>query len=189
MRYAQEYTAQKSIITRDMAAILSRRTFIKVGLFGALALAAAGGIYRVTRPSSPVSPYLLDDRAKSALRAIASALLQGSMPDTPQSVDVHLVRVQTAISGLPVHTQMEIEDLFGLLVLGPARRFLVGIPDDWERAKREDVVAFLQSWRMHRLGLLQSAYHALHDLVIGPWYADESNWAAIGYPGPIKELS
>jgi hypothetical protein len=172
-----------------MAATLSRRTFLKVGLFGALALAAAGGLYRITKTSAPLSPYQLDERAKPVLRAVAGALLQDAMPDSPQAMDMHLARVQAAISGLPLHTQKEIEDLFGLLVLGPTRRFLAGIPDDWEKAKREDVVAFLQNWRMHRLGLLQSAYHALHDLVIGPWYADESNWAAIGYPGPIKELS
>ncbi|HYD79282.1 MAG TPA: hypothetical protein VEC06_05695 [Paucimonas sp.] len=172
-----------------MAATLSRRSFLKVGLFGALALAATGGIYRLARgPVSP-APYILDDEARTALRAIASALLHGALPASAQAVDTHLARVQTAIAGLPLNTQKEIQDLFGLLVLGPTRRFLVGLPEDWAHARQEDVVAFLQSWRTHRLGLLQSAYHALHDLAIGPWYADESNWAAIGYPGPIKELS
>ena len=73
--------------------------------------------------------------------------------------------------------------------LAPARRLLVGIPDDWPDAKTADVAAFLQSWRVHRFTMLQTAYHALHDLVIGGWYADESTWASIGYPGPIKELS
>jgi hypothetical protein len=172
-----------------MAATLSRRTFLKAGLFGALALAAAGGIYRVTRSPAGLAPYILDDKAHAALRAIAYALLQNAMPNSREMVDAHVVRVQTAIAGLPLVTQKEIQDLFGLLTLGPTRRFLVGIPDDWDKAKHEDVAAFLQNWRTHRLGLLQSAYHALHDLVIGPWYADESNWAAIGYPGPIKQLS
>jgi len=172
-----------------MAATLSRRTFLKAGLLGALALATAGGIYRATRSTAPLSPYLLDEKAQSALRAIASALLQGTMPASADAVNAQVARIQIAIGGLPLTTQKEIQDLFGLLVLGPTRRFLAGIPDDWDKAKREDVAAFLQNWRTHRLGLLQSAYHALHDLVIGPWYADASNWAAIGYPGPIKELS
>jgi hypothetical protein len=184
-----EYTAKKTTTSRDMAATLSRRTFLKAGLFGALALAAAGGIYRATRSPARLSPFILDDKAHAALRAIAAALLQNAMPDSHEIVDAHVARVQTAIAGLPLVTQKEIQDLFGLLTLGPTRRFLVGIPDDWSKAKREDVTAFLQNWRTHRLGLLQSAYHALHDLVIGPWYADESNWAAIGYTGPIKELS
>jgi hypothetical protein len=29
-------------------------------------------------------------------------------------------------------------------------------------------------------------YHALHDLVAGAYYADESTWAYTGYTGPIK---
>lgn len=172
-----------------MEAIFTRRTFLKVGLFGALTLAAAGGIYRATRTPALLAPYVLDEHAKIALRAIATTLLQNAMPLSPQIVDAHINRVQTAIAGLPLHTQKEIQDLFGLLVLGPTRRLLAGIPNDWDTVRNEDVVAFLQNWRTHRLGLFQSAYHALHDLVIAPWYADESNWTAIGYPGPIKELS
>jgi hypothetical protein len=50
------------------------------------------------------------------------------------------------------------------------------------------VADFLQSWRKHRLAMPQTAYLALHDLVLGSWYADPSSWAAIGYPGPRKEL-
>jgi hypothetical protein len=59
----------------------------------------------------------------------------------------------------------------------------------WSQATQEDVAAFLSHWRVHRLALLQSAYHALHDLVIGGWYADESTWESIGYPGPMRALS
>jgi hypothetical protein len=29
-------------------------------------------------------------------------------------------------------------------------------------------------------------YQAMHDLVLGSWYADASSWDAIGYPGPTK---
>jgi len=166
----------------------SRRTFLKAGIVGALALAAAGGIYRATRPAT-LAPYRLEGDARAALKAIAAALLQGAANATPAALDAHVDRVQAAIAGLPLHTQKEIQDLFALLVLGPTRRLLAGVPDDWPQAKTADVAAFLQGWRTHRLGLLQSGYHALHDLVLGPWYAEESNWTAIGYPGPIKELS
>jgi hypothetical protein len=51
------------------------------------------------------------------------------------------------------------------------------------------VAEFLQGWRTHRFGMLRGAYAALHDLVLGAWYAQPDAWAAIGYPGPIKELS
>jgi hypothetical protein len=78
--------------------------------------------------------------------------------------------------------------LFGLLALGPARRLLAGVGGGWEQADPRQVEAFLQNWRTHRLQTLQTAYHGLHDLIIGAWYADPSSWEAIGYPGPPKEL-
>ena len=63
------------------------------------------------------------------------------------------------------------------------------MPDGWATASTEQVGAFLQAWRLHRFPMLQVAYHALHDLVLGAWYADPSAWTAIDYPGPIRELS
>ena len=56
-------------------------------------------------------------------------------------------------------------------------------------SRPEQVSAFLQDWRLHRLGLLRTAYHALHDLVLGAWYAQPASWEAIGYPGPLQELA
>lgn len=172
-----------------MAHTLTRRSFLKVGIFGALALAAAGGIYRMTRPVETTGGFVLDDGTHAALTAIIPAILAGAVRPSTQDVLAAIGRTHAAILGLPLATQKEIQDLFALLTLGPTRRFLAGVPDDWAQAKPEDVAAFLQSWRLHRIAMLQAAYHALHDLVIGPWYSDESTWPAIGYPGPIKELS
>lgn len=172
-----------------MAPPISRRSFLKVGLAGTITLAVAGGLYRALRKPSPPARFALDGDAAAALAAIVGVMLKGTVPTSTQSIESAVVRVQAAIAGLPLGTQKEIQDLFSLLTLGPTRRFLAGMPDSWSNAKVDDVAAFLQSWRVHRISMLQSAYHALHDLIIGPWYADESTWASIGYPGPIKELS
>lgn len=172
-----------------MASTVSRRSFLTTGILGAIALAAAGGLYRALNGPSPLRPFALDRKARSALGAIVGAVLQGAIPETSVATEQAIEHVVEAIAGLPLSAQKEIQDLFGLLALPPARRILAGIPDDWSAAKREDVAAFLQSWRLHRFMMLQSAYHALHDLIIGGWYADESTWPSIGYPGPIKELS
>lgn len=173
-----------------MESTISRRTFVKAGLIGALALAAAGGLYRATKNPSIPDAFILDGEARSALAAIASVILKGALPpSSPDAIGPEINRVLGAIAGLPRATQAEIQDLFGLLTLAPARRFLVGISGPWADAKPEEIAAFLQSWRRHRFAMLQSAYHALHDLIIGAWYAEESTWASIGYPGPIKELS
>lgn len=166
----------------------SRRSFLKAGLVGTLVLATAGGIYRVLQPSVPPTRFILDDKARSALTAIAPVMI-GNIDAVLAERDRAVSLVGDAIAGLPLTTQKEIQDLFALLTLGPTRRFLAGVPDEWEKARPEDVATFLQSWRESRIGLLQTAYHALHDLIIGPWYADASNWASIGYPGPLKELS
>lgn len=166
----------------------SRRSFLKLGLVGTLALATAGGIYRALQPSVTPMRFTLDDKARSALTAIAPVMI-GNINATPMERDRAVSLVVDAIAGLPLTTQKEIQDLFALLTLGPTRRFLAGVPDDWAKARPEDVAAFLQDWRHSRIGLLQTAYHALHDLILGPWYADASSWASIGYPGPLKELS
>jgi len=166
----------------------SRRSFLKVGLIGTLMLATAGGIYRLSQPTAAPARFTLDDKARSALSAIAPVMI-GKVDASPTDRDHAVSLVLDAIAGLPLNAQKEIQDLFALLTLGPTRRFLAGVPDDWQDARAEDVTAFLQGWRQSRIGLLQSAYHALHDLILGPWYADASTWESIGYPGPLKELS
>ena len=168
---------------------ITRRSFLKAGLFGALALAAAGGVYRTFKSPEPLLPFALDAQGHAALTAICGAMIGSAMPPAPDASERAVEHTLEAIAGLPLATQKEVQDLFALLTMGVTRHLLTGVPDDWAQAKRGDVAAFLQSWRVHRLSLLQSGYHALHDLILGGWYADESTWADIGYPGPMKELS
>jgi hypothetical protein len=170
----------------------TRRTFLKAGLLAAAVLAAGGGWYRHTHPASPRG-FVLDGEARAALDAIAAAILSGALPDAPadraRAIAATTARVHQTIVGLPLSAQQEVQDLFGLLALGPVRRLLTGIPDGWAKAKEADVAAFLQGWRVHRLSLLRTAYAALHDLVLGAWYSEPAHWDAIGYPGPLKELA
>jgi hypothetical protein len=170
---------------------LSRRRFLTIGAVAALALAAGGAVYRLA--AKQPGRFVLDGEARAAIDAIVPAMLAGALPpgDAERRAAIPLAteRVRQAILGLPLATQKEIQDLFGLLALGPARRFLAGVPVSWSDASAAHVGAFLQDWRAHRFATLQVAYHALHDLVLGAWYADPSAWAAIGYPGPPKGLS
>ncbi len=171
----------------------NRRTFLKVGGVAAVLLAAGGGVYRWTHPAGPLQRFVLDGEARAAIDAIVPAILAGSLPQAAPAraaaVGATTDRVHHAILGLPLGAQKEVQDLFGLLALAPARRALTGIAGGWAHASEAQVAAFLQEWRFHRLGMLQTAYHALHDLVIGAWYADPASWGAIGYPGPMKELA
>jgi hypothetical protein len=169
----------------------TRRTFLKAGLLSTALLAAGGGWYRATHSPVPRG-FVLDGEARAALDAIVPALLDGALPQAPAArsgaIAATTERVHQTILGLPPATQQEVQDLFGLLALAPARRLLTGIPHAWAAADRIEVAAFLQDWRVHRLALLRTAYAALHDLVLGGWYSDPAHWEAIGYPGPLQEL-
>lgn len=171
---------------------VSRRSFLKIGVAGACTLAAGGALYRLAYPPA-ASRFALDGKALAVLHAIIPAVLGPALPTEAEAHAVALTaasqRVCDAVLGLPLATQKEVQDLFGLLALGPARRLLAGVRGDWEQADPSQVAAFLQNWRTHSLQTLQVAYHALHDLILGAWYADPSSWEAIGYPGPRKELA
>lgn len=170
----------------------TRRSFLKVGVVGAIALAAGGALYRKMQGPAPLTPYALDGGARGVLAAIVPVIIGPMLPTDgaarTQAIARTIEGVQASVAILPWSTQKEIQDLFGLLSLAPARRLLAGVPA-WDEATPEQVAAFLQSWRTHRLEMLRGAYAALHDLVLSPWYADPASWSAIGYPGPIKELS
>lgn len=171
-----------------METIPSRRSFLKTGLLGAAAIAAAGTGYLVLHPTPAPAPYVFDDAAKGVLSAIIPVLLAGALPPGAEAIKQAIARTQTAVHSLPLPTQKEVADLLNLMQLGPARRLLTGIEQDWSAAGQDAIRDFLQAWRTHRSPTLQTGYLALHDLVLGPWYGDESTWERIGYPGPIKEL-
>lgn len=170
----------------------SRRTFLAVDGLAALALGAGGAWYRATH-ANDMQRFALDGEARAALHAIAPAILDGALAHDPRRREGQLAlaidAVESAIHGLPPATQREVQDLFGLLALRPARRLLTGVPTGWDSADIVQVSQFLQEWRVHRFGLMRSAYGALHDLVLGAWYAQPASWDAIGYPGPPQGLA
>ncbi len=164
---------------------MQRRSFLKAGLLGGLALAAGGAAYRQLRPAVP-QRFALDAQGRAMLAALVPAIT--GLAPAPAALEAGIDRVAAAIAALPLRMQKEISDLFGLLAMGPTRRLLAGVPP-WQEATPQQVADFLQSWRTHRLAMLQTAYHGLNSLVIGSWYADAATWSAIGYPGPMQELS
>lgn len=171
----------------------SRRTFLAAGVGGALALAVGGGLYRATQASMAVplqQRFAVDGEARTALAAIVPALLAGALgagPSRMSSVATVIDRVHHSILMLPPAFRREVQNLFGLLALAPARRVLTGLSGGWATATPRDVHAFLQEWRDSSFALLRAAYGALHDMVLGAWYADPASWDAIGYPGPTLE--
>ncbi|UCE32139.1 MAG: hypothetical protein JSW68_04220 [Burkholderiales bacterium] len=162
--------------------MVGRRGFLKWGLVGTSVLAAVG------LGSTFVGRDAAGDR-RTVLRGIAPALLAGAIPPPGAEHEAELARLLdglvVAIESLSPQSQHELRLLF-LLLATPGGRWLAGIGSSWERAEPEQVAHALQQWRAHRLALMQTAYHALHDLVLGTWYAEPSHWERIGYPGPPR---
>ncbi len=167
----------------------SRRRVIFVGVVGAVAAGAAVMLPRLAGSGgAPAGTTVVAEHA-DMLRAVAAALLGSALPADAEARGRELSRVVTAtgalITNLPPLTRKEIADLFGLLALKPAR-VLLGYSGDWAGADIPAVATFLGGLRDSSIGLKQQAYFALHDLLIGSFYAEPSTWAATGYPGPPK---
>ena len=161
--------------------IISRREFIKTGAAGGVLLTFSGWL-------NAAGARGLSDGEREMLAAVVAVLLDGALPKEGaarrQLVERTVDGIAKAVSGLSLATQKELGELFGLLVLAPARRVIAGVSRPWREAGAAEVAEFLESWRSSRLGLLQSGYAALHDLTFGAWYARSESWEAIGYPGP-----
>jgi len=167
---------------------MKRRQVLKGGLIGAAMLAAGGAwvVWRDVREADASSPAR--DRTAEILGAIVPVLLAGALPaDSAQrssAIAGVIAGVKEIIAAFPPATRSELNDLFRLLDIRIARRLLAGIATGWRDAEPADVAAFLERWRLSRIALLQSGYFALHDLVLGAWYASPSAWGLMGYPGP-----
>ena len=167
----------------------SRRRVIFVGVVGTVAAGTALVLPRLGSSSAAPSGVALASEHADMLRAVIQALLGSALPNDADTRNRELTRVTTAtgalITNLPPSTRKEIADLFGLLALKPARA-LLGYSGDWIGADIPAVATFLMGLRDSSIGLKQQAYFALHDLLIGSFYAEPSTWATTGYPGPPK---
>lgn len=167
----------------------TRRRVIFVGVTGALAAGAAVVLPRLrTSGAAPAGAGLVVNHS-DMLRAVALALLGPALaaagPPRDAQIDSVLKACAALIDNLPASTRREIGDLFGLLAIKPARA-LLGYGGDWPGADDKAVNVFLAGLRESSIGLKQQAYFALHDMVLGSFYADSATWGATGYPGPPK---
>lgn len=171
--------------TSDLA---GRRRLLKVGLFGGLGLALVGGGYAWRQRGDSGAPAVFDPKARTLIAALAPVILDGALPAAAAArataVNGLLADVGAAVAGLSPPQQAELGELFALLNFSLTRFVVAGVRSNWNEARPDEVEAFLRRWRYSRLDLLQSAYAALHDLILGAWYARPESWTAIGYAGP-----
>ena len=167
----------------------SRRRVIFVGVAGAVAAGTALMLPLLGSSGAERSGIALAADHADMLHAVAQGLLGSALPSEVDARNRELIRLTTAagelIANLPPSTRKEISELFGLLAVKPARA-LLGYSGDWLGADIPAVTTFLAGLRDSSIGLKQQAYFALHDLLLGSFYAEPSSWAATGYPGPPK---
>ncbi len=169
-------------------AFWSRRKFIFVGVAGAVAAGAVTLVPRFTKSNIVKGGALIAEHS-NMLRVVAMALLGSALSADAPARAAEIVRTKTAIAALidnlPSTTRAEINDLFTLLSIKPARAIL-GYSGDWLESDAPKVAQFLYDLRDSSIGMKQQAYFALHDLVYGSFYADPASWKSTGYPGPPK---
>jgi hypothetical protein len=168
----------------------SRRKFIFVGVIGAIAAGAAVVVVpRIGKSGVAPKGGAIVQAHSDMLRVVAIAVLGPALPADVATRDAELSRVIAAsgalIDNLPASTRSEVGDLFGLLALKPAR-MLLGFSGDWEASNAPAVAQSLLALRDSSIGLKQQVYFALHDMVLGSFYAEPKSWISTGYPGPPK---
>jgi hypothetical protein len=167
----------------------SRRRFIFVGVAGAIAAGAAFVLPRMGQSGAAPKGSALVAMHNDLLRTVAAAVLGAALPANTALADAELSRVIAAagalIDNFPPATRREVGDLFGLLALKPARMIL-GFSGDWQVSDVPAVAQWLLALRDSSIGLKQQTYFALHDMVLGSFYAEPKTWLATGYPGPPK---
>ncbi len=165
---------------------MQRRTLLRLGLGAAAVLAVVGGGVALLQPGLKAGH--LNAGARTVMRAVANAVLDGVLPTDPTqrhaALEAHLARLDAAIAAFPPPTRAELSQLLALLASSPGRVALAGLTTPWEHAGIDAVQASLQGLRTSRLDLKQQAYHALRDLTNAAYFSDPTAWAHMGYPGP-----
>ena len=165
---------------------MQRRSWLKLSLAGAAALAVGGGAV------AWIEPAWREGRLTAAGRRVFThagrAFLDGSLPtDSAQRIQAlsgFLDRTDALIAALPAHAQRELSQLLSLLATTPGRRAVAGLAPEWNDATVPEIRRALQSMRLSRLTLRQQAYQALHDITGSAYFSDPATWQVLGYPGP-----
>jgi hypothetical protein len=164
---------------------MQRRTLLKLGLAGGLALAAGAGLVALVKPAREGTRLTADARAFYAAiaRGVLGPLLPPDRAAQSSLLEAHLQRLELAIAGMPPAVQREIDELTTLAASAPGRRALIGLATPWQDADARAVQTALDALRRSRLALRQQVYQALRELTNAAFFADPATWALMGYGG------
>lgn len=104
----------------------------------------------------------------------------------PRQIAQIIQSINALVLRLPQRSRDELRELFDLLTGDATRLISAGVWDNWQQASSDAKQAFLRRWRDSWFQLFQKAYHGLHQIILGAFYAEEPSWAILDYPGPPK---
>ncbi|MCW8195110.1 twin-arginine translocation pathway signal protein [Proteobacteria bacterium 005FR1] len=168
---------------------VSRRKFLKIGLWGTALLTAGGittGLLQRSSPEPAAGFQVLRASDMPFLQATIPVILAGAV--TPQRMRV---AVNATLAGIdynlahfsPAQRKMALQ-LFDVLALQVTRGPLTGIWSDWEHAATGEVQGFLERWKHSSIGMVRQGHASLLQLVSISWYGSTLSWEHAGYPGP-----
>ncbi len=168
---------------------LTRRTLLRYGLGGALAL-AAGGLGLALFPGQSRAPrrplQALTERDYAILAAIADRLCPGA-PGLPSAGELDVAgHVDALMARLHPADVAEFQQLLALFENALVRALLHGSPVPFSRAAPAVQDASLEAWRTSALPFRRLAFKALRGLVAATYWAQPETWPHIGYPGPPR---
>ena len=163
---------------------MKRRALLKVGLLGGGLLAVAGsGLQLIPsrRTRSPRRPLRYLDATEFAILAAAAGRII-----TVVGADVVAIAhvVDGALEAVSPEARSDFRHLLRLLESALAGLLLDGRPMNFTRLGPAGQDAALKAFRDSSLVLRRTGYQALRKLCAASYYANETTWPAIGYPGP-----
>ncbi|MBL8917931.1 MAG: gluconate 2-dehydrogenase subunit 3 family protein [Myxococcaceae bacterium] len=167
----------------------TRRGFLKKGLLGGALLALGSGAFLFTRKSVLVEApadglSVLTEREFAVLTALSYRLI----PRREGFPGVEVVQVARAcdriLSLVDVTALTEMKQLL-LLFENALPNFLFGRrASTFSTMSTDDQDAVLAEWQTSRLTVRRTGYTALRGLVMAGYFASDTTWAGMGYPGP-----
>lgn len=181
----------------DDPLLLSRRSLLRLGVIGSVALtstslvATLSGCSKHQEAAAQGFAFLRD-----ADVALFKALIPTVLGDVIKTGDSHYQALEThvlknvdgALGNLGSPAQGELLKLFDLLHLRATRWLTTGIWANWSEAGADDMQSFLKRWQSSSIGPFNAGYRVMAKLVAISYYSLSESWRFSGYPGPMPAL-
>lgn len=166
---------------------MDRRSFVKTGLLSGAVMVTGSSLYGCS-DLDILDSDLIDDDVAVALAALVPVFLAGVLPEQnpqrQQKIADVIAGIRLAMEKFPPHMLKELDDLFMLLTNRLTMLAYVGRFAPLNKLSLAQATQLIESWRSSFIGLLNTAYEGLKELVFAAYYGNPQNWSALNYQKP-----